>query len=195
MLGKLRKYINERLPKTVGNAFSSVGFTPNRATLLGLLFAFLSPVFAFFGLWFLVPVMIILSGFMDIVDGAIARATGKKSRFGEYLDSLTDRVSDTLFFLALIILGVNPYLALIALGLSQIVSYARSKGELLGIKMEGVGLLERSERILLLFLASIFPIFGLDLVSNVVVLVICILAAITILQRSSAVKNKIRMEP
>ncbi|MDP8002865.1 MAG: CDP-alcohol phosphatidyltransferase family protein [Caldisphaera sp.] len=192
MLGKLRKYINEYLPKTLGNFFAKAGLTANDATLIGFLFAILAPILAYFKIYYGIPVVILLSGFMDIIDGAIARATSKTSRFGAYLDSLTDRLSDMLFFLALALSGVNAFIAIIALGLSEIVSYSRSKGELIGVKMEGIGLLERSERLLLLFIVSILLIFRQVLISNIIVSIIALFGAITIYQRSSKVLSSLK---
>ncbi|AFZ70751.1 phosphatidylglycerophosphate synthase [Caldisphaera lagunensis DSM 15908] len=189
MLGKLRKYVNEILPKTVGKYLSKIGLTPNAATTIGFLFAILAPTLAYFKFFIAIPIMIVLSGLMDVVDGAIARATNKTTKFGAYLDSLTDRISDMLFFLALIFEGLNPYLSIIALGFSEIVSYARSKGELLGIKMEGIGLLERSERLILLFVASILALLKYYLVGNIIIVIIAILGAITVYQRSYRVKK------
>ncbi|MFP3144776.1 MAG: archaetidylinositol phosphate synthase [Caldisphaera sp.] len=192
MLGKLRKYVNEVLPKTVGKYLSKIGLTPNGATLIGFMFAIIAPILAYYRIYVLIPIMIVLSGLMDVVDGAIARATNKTTKFGAYLDSLTDRISDMLFFLALIFAGVNPYLSIIALGFSEVVSYARSKGELLGVKMEGVGLLERSERLILLFIASIFAIFKLNLIANIIILIVAILGVITIYQRSLKIKKELK---
>jgi archaetidylinositol phosphate synthase len=192
LLGKLRKYVNEVLPKTVGKYLSKIGLTPNGATLIGFMFAIIAPILAYYRIYVLIPIMIVLSGLMDVVDGAIARATNKTTKFGAYLDSLTDRISDMLFFLALIFAGVNPYLSIIALGFSEVVSYARSKGELLGVKMEGVGLLERSERLILLFIASIFAIFKLNLIANIIILIVAILGVITIYQRSLKIKKELK---
>ncbi|MFP3230018.1 MAG: archaetidylinositol phosphate synthase [Caldisphaera sp.] len=192
MLGKLRKYVNEVLPKTVGKYLSKIGLTPNGATLIGFMFAIIAPILAYYRIYVLIPIMIVLSGLMDVIDGAIARATNKTTKFGAYLDSLTDRISDMLFFLALIFAGVNPYLSIIALGFSEVVSYARSKGELLGVKMEGVGLLERSERLILLFIASIFAIFKLNLIANIIILIVAILGVITIYQRSLKIKKELK---
>jgi len=192
LLGKLRKYVNEVLPKTVGKYLSKIGLTPNGATLIGFMFAIIAPILAYYRIYVLIPIMIVLSGLMDVVDGAIARATNKTTKFGAYLDSLTDRISDMLFFLALIFAGVNPYLSIIALGVSEVVSYARSKGELLGVKMEGVGLLERSERLILLFIASIFAIFKLNLIANIIILIVAILGVITIYQRSLKIKKELK---
>jgi|BEDMetMinimDraft_2_1075160.scaffolds.fasta_scaffold00190_18 Phosphatidylglycerophosphate synthase len=192
LLGKLRKYVNEVLPKTVGKYLSKIGLTPNGATLIGFMFAIIAPILAYYRIYVLIPIMIVLSGLMDVIDGAIARATNKTTKFGAYLDSLTDRISDMLFFLALIFAGVNPYLSIIALGFSEVVSYARSKGELLGVKMEGVGLLERSERLILLFIASIFAIFKLNLIANIIILIVAILGVITIYQRSLKIKKELK---
>jgi len=132
---------------------------PNIVTLIGLVISFGVPLSAAMGLVSLSLSLLIISAYMDVLDGAIARISGRVSRFGAVLDSFSDRVTEFNYLFALAILGLSPYLAMVMLTLSFLISYLRSKGELQGIRMEGVGILERSERILIVM--SMFAVFML----------------------------------
>jgi archaetidylinositol phosphate synthase len=89
------------------------------------------------------------------VDGAVARAAGKASKRGAFLDSTLDRVADAVIFVGILAGGYAPPLyVLLALSLSLLVSYARARAESLGVGLAGVGVGERSERLLVLALAS-----------------------------------------
>ena len=184
VMGRLRNLINRIAPSTVGKTLARLGVKPDEITYLGLALAALAPLAAALNYGWLVPVLIAASSIMDILDGAVARALNRTSSFGSYLDSLSDRLSDALFITALIILGANVYASVAALTFSFLVSYSRSKGEQLGVKMEGVGLTERGERSVLLFVASLAGVLGWRLVLNVVVLLVAVLAAVTVVQRS-----------
>ena len=184
VMGRLRDLINRVAPSTVGKALARLGVKPDEITYLGLALAALAPVAAALGDAWLVPALIAASSVMDVLDGAVARALNRTSRFGSYLDSLSDRLSDALFLMALMILGANVYASVAALTFSFLVSYSRSKGEQLGVKMEGVGLTERGERSVLLFIASLAGVLGGRLVMDAVVLIVAVLAAVTVVQRS-----------
>ena len=164
---------------------------PNIITLTGLIVSFGVPISAAMGLVSLALLLLITSAYMDILDGAVARVLGRVSRFGAILDSFSDRVTEFNYLFALAILGLSPYLAMIMLTLSFLISYLRSKGELQGIRMEGVGILERGERILILI--SMFTIFMLGklvfdttVAQNVIIVIAMVfisLCIITIAQR------------
>ena len=164
---------------------------PNIITLTGLIISFGVPISAAMGLVSLALLLLITSAYMDILDGAVARVLGRVSRFGAILDSFSDRVTEFNYLFALAILGLSPYLAMIMLTLSFLISYLRSKGELQGIRMEGVGILERGERILILI--SMFTIFMLGKlvfdatvaqnIITVIAMVFISLCIITIAQR------------
>jgi len=125
----------------------------------GLVFSILSG-FAYFhaGYWGQSAggILILAAGWFDIVDGAVARVTGNVSKRGAFLDSTLDRVAEVAIFLGILAGGLAPpELVLSALSLSLLVSYTRAKGDALGIRLSGVGIGERSERLLILAVASI----------------------------------------
>jgi len=132
---------------------------PNIITLTGLIVSFGVPLSAAMGSVPLALLFLIISAYMDVLDGAVARILGRVSRFGAVLDSLSDRVTEFNYLFALTILGLSPYLTMVMLTLSFLISYLRSKGELQGVRMEGVGILERGERILMIM--SMFTVFML----------------------------------
>lgn len=100
---------------------------------------------------------IMLGGALDLIDGAVARASGQTSAFGAVLDSVVDRASDTLIFVGAIYyfdsLGEQLYITFsaVALGGALAVSYARARAENV-IPECRVGFTERGERIGLLIL-------------------------------------------
>jgi CDP-diacylglycerol--glycerol-3-phosphate 3-phosphatidyltransferase len=136
-----------------------LGIHPNTVTLFGLLLQV--GIGVLFGLGYLTLggwLLLILSP-VDALDGLLARTLGKQSRFGAFLDSTIDRVSD-----AALILGLTAYyiqrgdflsvaLLLVALVASLMVSYVRARAEALGFACKG-GLLTRLERIVLIGLLS-----------------------------------------
>ncbi|MHB1909505.1 MAG: CDP-alcohol phosphatidyltransferase family protein [Nitrososphaerales archaeon] len=166
---------------SVGKALGEHRVSPDLLTALGfffsicagLLFAFRpsQPYFA--------ALAIIASGIMDVLDGAVARATGKVSLSGSLADSTLDRVSEIVIFSGIIFAGysVPSFIVLLTLSFSLMVSYVRSKGEALAITMSGVGLAERPERLLILIA---FSLLGLVWIG---VYLILALAIITFVQR------------
>lgn len=101
---------------------------------------------------------VLLGGLADILDGRIARARGLASARGEFLDSMLDRFAETFAFVGLaLFLGARPAAAAaaaLALGASFLVSYARAKGDAVGVACRG-GVMQRAERLVLLAVASL----------------------------------------
>jgi archaetidylinositol phosphate synthase len=189
VLGRLRRLVNEVAPSTIGRALHRAGVTPNEITYAGLALSVLAPLVVWLRALYLLPVIILLAGLMDVLDGAVARAANRTTPFGSYLDSVTDRVSDVLLFLAMAMAGVNQYITMVALAFSLIVSYSRAKGELLNVKMEGIGVAERGDRLIILFIMSILLLFRLRLVNDALMALIATLAAVTVVQRSLRVSR------
>jgi archaetidylinositol phosphate synthase len=126
-------------------------------------------------------IFLILAGFFDAVDGAVARATKKTSALGGFLDSVIDKVSEIIVFVGILIGSyTNPVLVLVALSLSLLVSYTRARGESMGVDLKGKGIAERAERILILSILAFIPFQ--DNIS-VALWIISILAVITIIER------------
>ncbi len=99
---------------------------------------------------------IVLGGLADVLDGRIARLTGKASDYGDFIDSTFDRFVEAFIFLGFALWlradGRGAALAAAALAGSFLVSYARARGEVLGVQCSG-GLMQRGERLLLTLLA------------------------------------------
>ena len=158
LLTKLRKRISpasERLGKALGRA----GISPDLLTALGICVAIAVPVAAYFLGWVAALLLMIAASVLDLLDGAVARATGRTSRRGAFIDSVGDRVSDGAFIIALYVLGLPGVPALTLILTSFLISYMRAKGESLSLRMEGVGIMERGDRII--FVAALMIILGL----------------------------------
>lgn len=134
--------------------------TPNMITLFGLVVSGGTSYILSQG-WFLIGGFILLAGSaLDNLDGVFARKTGQESEFGAYLDSVIDRVQESVIFLGLLLYFVtadNNYgiiFSFLALAGSLLVSYTRARAE--GLGREGkAGLLTRPVRIILLVIILI----------------------------------------
>jgi len=168
----LNRFREKLIPITtlIGNNFGSLGLSPTFWSIIGFAFAILSSIF--FGLTnflnqqgiefpsqIFASILLLISGFFDIVDGSVARVMKKSTTKGAFLDSNFDKVSEALIFIGIAIGGLsNPTLAMIALSTSMLVSYLRARAESLGIELKGVGIGERAERLLILSICGFIPI-------------------------------------
>ena len=180
MLNNLRDTLKPALEK-MGRGFASTGLSPNFWTVVGLGFALLSAIVYGLGIEFgliIGGVLLLVSGFFDMVDGQVARVTGKTSKVGSYLDSMFDKIAETAIFLGILVGGyAEPYLVLLAITLSLLVSYARAKSDSLNIKLQGIGIGERAERLLAI------AIIGIIGYMEPAVIIVVIIAGITLIQR------------
>lgn len=177
MLERLREELRPLLDD-LGIRASRIGGA-NFWTALGFSLSLVSAFFYFLHVPQLGGASMLLSGFMDVVDGAVARARGKSSPAGSFIDSTMDRLAEIAVYGGIILAGyTDPLFVLLALSLSLMVSYERAKGEALGLKMGGMGIGERAERILVLALPSLVCMVWVG------VLLVLVLAAITFVQRS-----------
>jgi archaetidylinositol phosphate synthase len=185
VLDRLRGSLQGVLASLGSNA-SKIIPSPTAWTLIGMVFAFLAFVYYGGGHPVVAGLLVVLAGFFDVLDGAVARATGKTSTRGAFLDSTLDRVSEVVIFLG-ILLGayVIPFFVLLALSFSLLVSYTRAKGDALGVNLAGVGVGERSERLVVLIVTSLLSIVALG------VLIIVLLALITFVQRTVAINRSL----
>ncbi|MFX0076050.1 MAG: CDP-alcohol phosphatidyltransferase family protein, partial [Candidatus Hermodarchaeota archaeon] len=139
---------------------------------------------------FLIIIGLILVEFFDQLDGVVARLQGA-TKLGSFLDSTLDRIGDFFIFMGIIIGGYTElWIGLITLAGAFLTSYTRAKIESLGISnLYGVGLLERTDRIPILLIGSIFQIwFPLAIWWTMIFLVIG--TNITVIQRIAfALKN------
>ncbi len=188
MLTKLKRRVQLWLTSEA-KILHKLGLSPNQVSILGIAFALLSAIT--YWQWKLNPLLLILapllmlaSGLLDALDGALARIYGDATSFGGFLDSLLDRYADAAIICGIILGGLtNIKWGLAALIGSLLVSYARARAEAAGAKMESVGLAERPERLILLALASFLALFWLEALCWGV-LVLAILTNLTVIQRA-----------
>jgi archaetidylinositol phosphate synthase len=180
VLNNLRAKLDPILA-SVGKALARTGVTPDALTYLGFAFALLAGFLYAVkpSMPYLAAVAILASGAFDILDGAVARVTSKISKRGSFTDSTLDRLSEVLIYAGITYGAYNvaPFLVLLTLGFSLLVSYVRAKSDSLNIKMSGIGIGERAERLVALAILSIF-----GFVSYGIYLVL-ILSAVTFVQR------------
>jgi CDP-diacylglycerol--glycerol-3-phosphate 3-phosphatidyltransferase len=181
-------------------ALGRLGLTPNALTVIGFAGACLGGLAAALEAWPLAGVLVLAFGIFDLFDGTLARATGRVTRFGSFLDSTLDRAGEAVVYLGVIagcmgagfVLGA--ILAPVAMAAAFLVSYARAKAESLGIAsgggMANVGLAPREVRVFILVLGMLTA-GGSNLDGLAVALgIIAILASLTTVQRTLHVRRQ-----
>ncbi len=133
-----------------------IGFKPWHFTLLGFLFSIVYLHTIACNSIALSILFLLASGFMDVFDGALAKALGVVSKSGAYLDSIIDRLEDIVYYVGFIILDFNSYIVSLALGLTITLTYSSARLENLGITNPRISLFERSDRIIVLALILAF---------------------------------------
>ena len=185
-------------PIAVG--FGRLGLTPNHLTLIGFGIAVVAAVAAAAQAWLAAGVLLIVGGVFDLFDGALARATGKASKLGAFMDSVFDRAGEGVVFVGIVAgclaagFSAGAILAAAAMAAAFMVSYVRAKSESLGFTpgtgMAAVGLAPREIRIVILTVGMLLTglVGGITLDNGRLTLVaalalITVLATITAIQR------------
>lgn len=173
------------------------GISPDVVTLVGTL-GVVAGALAFYprGEFFWGTVVITCFVFSDLVDGTMARLTGRSSRWGAWLDSTLDRVGDAAVFggIALWYAGDGDDLLLVALCLyclasGAVVSYARARAEGLGMTAS-VGITERADRLVVVLVATGLEGLGLPYVQALALWYVAVGSTVTIGQRAMAVRKQ-----
>ena len=164
----------ERGLEPVGQGLHRAGITADGLTVIGLVFAIGTAFLIAAGHLLLGVFGVILTGLPDILDGSVARQSGRAGPRGAFFDSVCDRVADAALFLgvAWYVSNDDPRYAILAmavLALSMLITYERARAESLGFQARG-GLMERAERLVLL---------GVGLAFDILVPVLWIMLALT----------------
>ncbi len=160
-----------------------MGLGPNSLTFIGLGLNGLASWALAEGEWLQGASLIILAGFFDILDGAVARNCQEISSFGSFLDSIIDRYSDLSLLVGLLIFysrqGSTLYQVLVGLSLmgTALVPYTRARAERF-VPRCNVGIMERPERILLLFFGAAIPA-----IMPIVIWILAIFTNVTVIHR------------
>jgi CDP-diacylglycerol--glycerol-3-phosphate 3-phosphatidyltransferase len=175
--------------KPVGRGIAKMGITADMITASGLVISLGAAVAIGAGALNLGLLLLILTGVPDLLDGAVAKASGRSSQRGAFFDSVSDRFTDGVLFAGVAYLyastGEPPWLVIlpvVAYLTASLVSYIRAKADALGYDAH-VGVVERAERIIMLALGILFG--GPVLV--VMLFAIVVLNIVTAAQRFVAV--------
>ncbi len=182
MLTRIRDRLASLLEKTA-RGLAKAHVKPNYLTISSLA-VILAGFYILYTLKniFLFIIMIILSSTLDMLDGALARYTGSVTKFGAFLDSTIDRVNDFIVIIGLNYIGFKELVVYTLLITSLLISYVRARAEGLGLEIEGVGVIERAERILFLIAIYFTAIYNMCL-ARILLLVLLALSIITLVQR------------
>lgn len=192
--GKFRGPV-DRLIKPIGHGLRTTGLTPDHLTVIGLMVGVGAAVAIGAGQLRLGLVLVILAALPDLLDGALAKASGAASERGAFFDSTVDRITD-----AVLLGGImwyfasthSPHLVLLPFAVSsvaQVISYQRAKAESLGLDAKG-GLMERAERIIAICLGLLFEPLLIP-----ILWIMLVLSSITAVQRFVKVWRQAEVAP
>lgn len=153
------------LATPIARGLGRLGFSPNALTLIGFVGTCVAAIAVANQAWLVAGVLVLAFGIFDLFDGTLARATGRVSRFGSFLDSVLDRAGEAIVYAAIVWASVQAQhwqgaaLGATAMASAFMVSYVRAKGEGLGFAsgsgMMNVGLAPREVRIIILVVAML----------------------------------------
>ena len=178
-----------------------LGLTPDGLTLIGFGITAVGAVLLGAQLWLAGGLVMFVGGVFDMFDGTLARATGKVSPLGAFMDSVFDRWGEAIVYLGIVVGGVRAgsdavaILAAAALGAAFMVSYTRAKSEGLGFTagtgMAAIGIMPREVRLIILSLGLVVTgIAGSLLALEIALGVIALGATITVIQRILHVRSQ-----
>ncbi|MEM2877947.1 MAG: CDP-alcohol phosphatidyltransferase family protein [Candidatus Hadarchaeales archaeon] len=197
LLNRLRKSA-QRVIDPIGRVISRSGISPNALTCLGLAFSAAAAYLFWQGYQLLAGLALLVGGVFDILDGAVARASGRTTNFGGFFDSTVDRYADLLIFSGIILgfrsgriaeesfmTGLGVPIGLVALSGSLMVSYVRARAESAGSGRLDVGIMERAERLIILGIGALLSLTGYSIV------IIAVLTHITVIHRIIVARRRL----
>ena len=152
-----------RIINAMVRALASAGVHPNILTTIGVCINALCGVLFGLGKFFWAGVVLIVANLFDMLDGNVARQTGNVTKFGGFLDSSLDRLSDMFAFIGIMMFYagnspqhsiLNVFLAGVGMMMSVMVSYNTARSEGLDVKAN-VGFVQRPERVVLLIIGAL----------------------------------------
>lgn len=205
MLGEQIGNLGKRVLDAIVNAIASLNPNPNHLTFAGLLINIAAAFLFGYGYFFVGGLVLLFANIFDMLDGRVARQTGRVTKFGAFFDSVMDRYSDIIVLVGITIYYARDtkdhstlYVALTGIALvgSVLVSYTRARAESL-ISACKVGFLERPERVVLLVIGSLTEIGPYHLCLHKMKAVIWVLAVLshwTVIHRVYHTWKEVRLE-
>jgi CDP-diacylglycerol--glycerol-3-phosphate 3-phosphatidyltransferase len=198
MLDRFKHFWQSVMLAPFVNLFIRLGVSPDAVTLVGTL-GVSAGALVFFPQGMLLTGVLVITAFVfsDLVDGAMARATGRTSKFGAFFDSTLDRIGDGAIFGGLLLYFAGPgesylYLCvtLYCLVMGAVTSYARARAESLGMQAQ-VGLAERADRLVaILVMTGLADLFDLPVLMHVTLWVLALASTETVVRRILMVRRQ-----
>ena len=199
MLSQLRA-VTTRVFTPIAEFLLRRGVSPDAVTIAGTLGVVVAALWLF-PLGHLLAGTLVITFFVlsDLVDGVMARSSGRAGPWGAFLDSTLDRFADAAIFSGLVVYlagrgddPVGAVLALACLVLGSVVPYTRARAEGLGMTAS-VGIAERADRLTLVLAAAGLVGLGLPhVVLTVVLAALAVASAVTVVQRMATVRRQVR---
>lgn len=196
MISGLRSKIKP-LQNILAWPFIKLKIHPNLISILGLVLALIGAYFVFLENWVLVLVFFILAPTMDLIDGTVARKLNKTSNFGNYFETMIDKLVDFTMLSSFVFLF--PVASILAIGTSLISSYAKPRVALIIItdNRDWPAIGEHADKLIVLLSSLVLTIFigpifyGFSFI-EIALYVIAIISFIGIIQRMIYAKNLIK---
>jgi CDP-diacylglycerol--glycerol-3-phosphate 3-phosphatidyltransferase len=176
-----------QIAEPVARAVARTGITPNGVTLIGFIGNLFAAWLAANGHWLAAGLVMLAGSGLDLLDGALARATGRATRFGAIFDAVLDRYSEAAVLFGLLVYfqardsWVEVGLIFAALAGSVLVSLVRARAEIDGMRLRE-GLFTRAERVVLTALALIIGNWA-PIAVTIALWILAVLSTLTALQR------------
>ncbi len=179
MLQSLRPFLTKILNPIARN----LNINPNIVTVISPFVALLAAYGFAKHLLILATLAILFSGFLDVVDGAVARYHDRSSKFGAFLDSTMDRFADAIIYIGIIFGGYcDWFVGVLAIHSAICVSYVRSRAESQGVECN-IGIAERAVRMIILMIGSLIGYFAGDIHFTYIIYILVVLSYFTVGQR------------
>jgi phosphatidylinositol phosphate synthase len=195
----------KKIFEPIALAMGRIGLTPNGLTLIGFAITAVGAVLTGAQAWVIGGIVVFVGGVFDMFDGTLARATGKASKFGAFMDSTFDKLGEILVFIGCIAalgnsnVGTVPILVGAgAMGASIMVSYTRAKSDALGYSsgmgLAAVGIMPREIRLVIISLGIVLTGTSIGISALEFALgIILVGAVITVIQRILHVQGQAKL--
>ena len=179
MLESLRPF----LTKILNPIAKKVNLNPNIITLISPFIALIACYEFSIDMLIFAAIAILLSGFLDVVDGAVARFHNRTTKFGAFLDSTIDRISDGIIYIGIIFGGYCDWFIGVLLIHSAItISYVKARAESQGVSCN-VGIAERAVRMIIIMIGAVVGYLTTPVYFTYILIFLVVISYFTVIQR------------
>jgi archaetidylinositol phosphate synthase len=180
------------LTKILNPIAQNLNINPNIVTIISPFVAVIAAYGFANHMLILATLAILFSGFLDVMDGAIARYHGRASKFGAFLDSTMDRFADGIIYVGIVFGGYcHWFVGILAIHSAITVSYVKARAESQGAECN-IGIAERAVRMIILMIGALVGYFIGDVYFTYIIYILVILSYITVAQRVLYVRRQLK---